>query len=72
MNQFSNHGLGMGWGWIIGIILLVVIFWVIVKILNQSKLDKTKKSSPLEILKERYALGKIDREEFEQGKKDLM
>lgn len=72
MNDFGNHGMGMGWGWIIGIILLLVVFWIIVKTLNQSKVNKVKKNSPLDILKERYAMGEIDREEFEKRKKDLM
>ena len=40
MNGFHN-GWGMGgYSWIIGFIVLVVLIWVIVKTLNQSKNPK--------------------------------
>jgi len=37
-----NHGWGMGfgYGWIIGLILLVGLIWVIVKVVNQSNKPK--------------------------------
>lgn len=31
-----NHGWGMGYSWIIGFIVLVVLIWVIVKVVNQN------------------------------------
>ncbi len=60
-------------GWIIGLILVVVIVWVAVKrpdLYNQSANQSNKKSA-LDILKERYASGEIDKQEFEERKKDL-
>jgi uncharacterized membrane protein len=40
MNGFHN-GWGMGgYGWIIGVIVLVVIIWVVVKTLNQNNKSK--------------------------------
>ena len=66
MHQFGNHG------WIIGLILLVVIIWLIARTFNQGKVNQLEKKSPLDILKERYAKGEIDKEEFEERKKDLM
>jgi uncharacterized membrane protein len=37
MNGFHNNGWGMGgYGWIIGVIVLVVVIWVVVKLVNQN------------------------------------
>lgn len=61
--------------------ILIALFWVIVVILiirlirRRNLLDGRRHvwmhESALDILKERYAKGEIDREEFEQKKKDL-
>ena len=67
---------GMGYGgpfmilfWIlivVGVVLLVKWF------AGQSSADKgPRERTPLEILRERYARGEIDREEFEQKRRDL-
>lgn len=70
MNGFG-HGWGMGWWWIIGILVVVLIVWLIVRSAN-SRDTSTKEKSSLDILKDRYARGEIDKEEFEKKKKDLM
>jgi putative membrane protein len=62
----------MGWGWIIGVILVILIFWIIARTLNQNRINQQRDKSPLDILKERYALGEIDKEEFDKRKKDLI
>lgn len=78
MNEFGEHGwgmgYGMGWWWIIGLICMVFIVWIIVKIINQNQNTNTHlgNKSALDILKERYARGEIDKQEFEERKKDLM
>ena len=38
-----NDGWGMGFVWIIGITILAVIIWVIVKLVNQNKNSKSAK-----------------------------
>lgn len=73
MDDFGMHGWGMGWGWIIGLIVLVLIVWLVVWAINQNKgVNQPFDKSPLDILKERYAKGEIDKEEFDQRKKDLI
>jgi putative membrane protein len=73
-------GYGMWWIWpifmliflvavIIGIILL--IRWLTTSTGQGARATGTEDSA-LEILRSRYARGEIDREEFEQKKKDLM
>ena len=73
----SSHGWGMmGFGmigvtlfWIlliVGIVLLAKMLWS-----SGSGPGRTQEKSPLDILKERYAQGEIEKEEFEQKKRDL-
>jgi putative membrane protein len=71
---------GMGWFGIIFIILIVIVVIVAVIFLlprlKQSfeigRLEAPSgKSKALEILKERYARGEIDKAEFEEKKRDL-
>ena len=59
-------GLGMILLWIVPVVLLILLF-------RRSSGDKdtTRGKTALEILKERYARGEIDREEFEERKRHL-
>jgi len=67
-----NHGLGMGWGWIIGLVVLIVIIWIIVKAFNRKKTPKVPNDkSPMDILKERYARGEIGKDEYEEKRKSF-
>ena len=74
MYGFHGMGCGIGWGmgfgWIIGIALLALIIWGIVKAVNyNNKLQKDNNKSALDILKERFAKGEISKEEFEAMQK---
>lgn len=71
MDRYGVHGWGMGLWWIIGIVIVVIIIWVVFKGLNQSSTNQGIGKSALDILKERYASGEIDKQEFEERKKDL-
>ena len=79
MGGFGGHGWGMGWGmgfgWIIGLLILAAIIWIIVKSVNQNGNAHTHtpiSKSAIDILKERYARGEIDKQEFDDKKKDLV
>jgi putative membrane protein len=74
-----DWGFGMGW---LGLVMMGV-FWVLViaaiillirwRVTSGSSRgrDSTAGDSALEILKKRYARGEINREEFEEKKRDL-
>jgi putative membrane protein len=72
-----NIPLGSGWWmafggiWMVlfwgGIIALIV--WAIKKLTERG--NSTRRQSPLNLARERYARGEMSREEFEQIKKDL-
>ena len=73
MNGLGGHGWGMGFGWFLGIIVLALIIWLVVKVINQNNNSEiSSNKSALDILKERYALGEIDKDEFDKRKKDLL
>jgi len=73
MDGFNNNwGMGFGFGWVIGLIILVLLIWLVVKVVSQNhKLEKPDIKTPLDILKDRYAKGEISKVEFEEKKIDL-
>ena len=50
--------------------LIALIVWGVIKLTKRT--DNTPTHSPLDIAKERYARGEINKEQFEQIKKDLL
>lgn len=76
-----GHMDGYGWGLMGFGMIGIVLFWVLlivaivllVKMLwgSGSGPGRTQEKSPLDILKARYARGEIEKEEFEQKKRDL-
>lgn len=73
---FNGYG---GWGNMMGFWgggIMMVLFWVaviyfIVWLVRNNKMNMSDNKKALEILKERYAKGEIDKKEFEEKKKDL-
>ena len=60
-----NFNKMMGFGWIFGLAFLVVIGWLIVKTTRQTNdTGLPGNLSALDILKERYARGEINQDEF--------
>lgn len=67
-------GWGMGFGWLFWLLIIGLVIWGI-KALSENRSHSEPRSSSdraLEILKERYARGEIDKEEFEAKKRDLI
>ncbi len=66
-------GFGMGFGGLFTLIIIVFVIWLIAKGSNKNIdggfFTKREEKDPLQILKERYAKGEIDDEEFERRKK---
>ncbi|OGG67332.1 hypothetical protein A2Z56_01315 [Candidatus Kaiserbacteria bacterium RIFCSPHIGHO2_12_45_16] len=65
-----------GFGWILMLLFWGLVIWGIVTLIrggfrNDNNGGLSEKT-PLDILKERYAKGEINKEEFEEKKKDLI
>ncbi len=74
-------GMMGGFGWmaimpVLWIVFLGLIIWAVVAAVRGSSesrsSDSSKTDSALEVLKKRYAWGEINREEYEEKKKDLV
>ncbi len=69
---------GFGWMWLMPIFFILfwgLVIWGIVALVRGSSgsrgSDSPAADSALEVLKKRYARGEIDKEEYEEKKKDL-
>ena len=87
ISGWQGYGYGMmgpgmmgGFGWmgimpVLWIVFLGLIIWAIVASVRGSSesggQDSTKTDSALDVLKRRYARGEIDKEEYEEKKRDL-
>ncbi len=75
MGWADGHG-WMGFGWIFMVLFWVLIIVGIIALLRwlgisgKDTRDESRKT-PLEMLQERYARGEIEREEYEQKRRDL-
>lgn len=67
---------GMWFGWLLGIVIIVLVIWVVIQISNKNQQTNSTnmigKETPLDILKKRYAKGEITKEQFEEMKNDLL
>jgi putative membrane protein len=66
-------GFGMGLGMVIFWILMIVVVVIVVRmVLSATGTNSTTSTkSPMEILKERFARGEIDEEEFKRRRHEL-
>jgi putative membrane protein len=73
------HGIE-GWGMGFGGGIFMILFWILViigvviliKFVVGVRKHDEEHESPLDVLKKRYARGEINKEEFEEKKKDLI
>ncbi len=63
--------MGFGFGWIVGVIVLVVIVLLMFGALIKKRYPHKRYKLPLESLKKRYAGGEIDKQELEENNKDM-
>lgn len=69
--MFEWHGYGGGMMWIFWILIILAFVWFVAFATQRGGIPPGSEKSAQEILKERYARGEIDRDEFEQKQKDL-
>lgn len=71
MHDLNGMGWLLGLWWLIGIIIFGLVIWFIIKNIRNRPYYPGNKSA-IDLLKDRYAKGEIDKQEFEERKKDLM
>lgn len=77
--MYGHEGMLWGFGWwgmmIFWIAVIIGLIFLVKWLAEQGRTDKRTsqtEESALDILKKRYAKGEINKEEFEQKKRDLM
>lgn len=69
MNNFWE--MGNGYGWIIGLVVLIVVLALIASAVSRKKSSKQKYNSPHDILKIRYAKGEISKDEYDEKRNHI-
>ena len=69
--MWDMGGIHMGVGWILILVVIAVVVWLLARGPLGGGGGYTERRNALDILKERYARGEIERDEFEQKKRDL-
>lgn len=68
MNNWGGWGMGLWWLISLGLlVLIVVVIWRLLQVSGQSR----SQDSALDILEQRYARGDIDKNEFQEMRRDL-
>ena len=75
MMWWGNWGWGMGLMMFLGMIfwgsVIWLVFWAVTRLIRRETHTGGERQNPLDIARERYARGEINREQYEQIKKDL-
>lgn len=76
-NLYYDHMFGWGFGGglmmiIFWVFITVLVVWLVKNLRGERNSESQNSKSALDILKERYAKGEIDKREFEEKKKDLI
>ncbi len=76
-NLYYDHMFGWGFGGglmmiVFWAVILACVIWLIRGLSGTHHIETHATKSALDLLKERYAKGEIDKKEFEEKKKDLM
>ena len=71
--MYEWHGYGAGMMWIFWVLLIILVLWILKAMTAQGQEEKPsgQDKTALDILKERYAKGEIEQDEFIQKRKDL-
>lgn len=72
MGYFGTNNFGFMGGMFMLVFWVLVILAIIFMIKWLTDSNQNYKKTPLEILKERYVKGEIDKKEFEDKKKDII
>jgi len=71
--MWGDHWMFGGFMWVFWVLIVIGLVLLVKWLVQQSKPgEPTHTEAPLEILKKRYAKGEINKEEFEQKRRDLI
>lgn len=74
--MMDGYSYDSGWGWVMMLfwaVLFIIVVFVVLRVVKGHDYHgmHSHKTDAVDIAKERYAKGEIDKEQFEQIKKDL-
>ncbi len=71
-HDFDGMMYGHGWGMLLWLVLLLVLFWVLARLLlGRDSNGRPRRKTARDILDERFASGEIDEEEYRKRLKVL-